>query len=62
MIIIGGEEMTLDKFIGFLNGMKIVSEDDYPNFGFNIVIELRKYTHDYYLEIYYNDILKYNIP
>ena len=60
MIIIGGEEMTLDKFIGFLNGMKIVSEDDYPNFGFNIVIELRKYTHDYYLEIYYNDILKYN--
>ena len=60
MIMIGGHENTLDKFMNFLDGLKIIERTEYPHFAFNIVIELRKYNNDFYLEFYYNDTLKYN--
>jgi hypothetical protein len=60
MIMIGGHDNTLDKFMDFLNGMRIIPRTHYPHYACNIVIELRKYKDDYYLEFYYNDILKYN--
>ena len=59
MFMIGGHEDTVDKFMDFLDGMKIIPRTHYPHYACNIVIELRKYD-DYYLEFYYNDILKYN--
>ena len=60
MMMIGGHENTLVKFMHFLDGLKIIEKTEYPKFGYNIVIELRKYNYDFYLEFYYNDILKYN--
>ena len=44
----------------FLSRLKIIPRTHYPHFACNIVIELRKYGQDFYLEIFYNDILKYN--
>jgi hypothetical protein len=61
MLMIGGHDITVDKFMNFLDGMKIIPRTHYPHYACNIVIELRKYNNDYYLEFYYNDILKYNI-
>ena len=60
MVMIGGHETTVDKFMNFLDGMKLIPRTHYPHFACNIVIELRKYNNEYYLEFYYNDILKYN--
>ena len=60
MIMIGGHDITVDKFMNFLDGLKIIPRNEYPHFSFNIVIELRKYNNNFYLEFYYNDILKYN--
>ena len=60
MIMIGGQRTTIDKFMNFFDGMKIIPRNEYPHFAFNIVIELRKYNNNFYLEIYYNDKLKYN--
>ena len=60
MIMIGGHETNIAEFMDFLDGLKIIERTVYPDFAFNIIIELRKYTNDYYLEIYYNDTLKYN--
>ena len=40
--------------------MNIIPRTHYPHYACNIVIELRKYDQDFYLEFYYNDILKYN--
>ena len=60
MLMIGGHDITLIPFMTFLDKLKIISETQYPQFGYNIVIELRKYNDDFYLEFYYNDILKYN--
>ena len=60
MMMIGGHETTIDKFMDFLDGLYIIPRTEYPHFAFNIVIELRKYLKGFYIEIYYNDILKYN--
>ena len=60
MMIIGGHDVTLAPLMDFLNRLKIIPRTHYPHFACNIVIELRKYGQDFYLEIYYNDILKYN--
>ena len=60
MVMIGGHDVTVDKFMNFLDGMKIIPRTHYPHYACNIVIELRKYNNDFYLEFYYNDILKYN--
>ena len=60
MFMIGGDDSTVDKFMNFLDKMKIIPRTHYPNYASNIIIELRKYNDDYYLEFYYNDILKYN--
>lgn len=60
MMTIGGHETTVDKFMDFLDGLYIIPRTEYPHFAFNIVIELRKYKNGFYIEIYYNDILKYN--
>jgi len=60
MMMIGGHDTTVDKFMDFLDGLKIIPRTQYPHFAFNIVIELRKYNNDFYIEFYYNDILKYN--
>ena len=60
MFMIGGHDITVDKFMNFLNGMNIIPRTHYPHYACNIVIELRKYNNDFYLEFYYNDILKYN--
>ena len=40
--------------------MNIIKRNQYPHYAFNIVIELREYNNSFYLEIYYNDTLKYN--
>ena len=60
MMMIGGHDVTLGPFMDFLDGLKIITRDHYPHYACNLVIELRKYNKDFYLEFYYNDILKYN--
>ena len=60
MVMIGGHDITVDKFINFLDGMKIIPRTHFPHYACNIVIELRKYNNILYIEFYYNDILKYN--
>ena len=60
MVMIGGHDTTLIKFMDFLDGLKIIPRTHYPHYACNIVIELRKYSDEFYLEFYYNDILKYN--
>ena len=60
MFMVGGHDVTVDKFMNFLDGMKIIPRTHYPHYACNIVIELRKYNKEFYLEFYYNDILKYN--
>ena len=60
MITFGGNDITVGKFMDFLDRLKIIQRTIYPHYAFNIVIELRKYNNDFYLEFYYNDILKYN--
>ena len=60
MIMNGGHDITVDKFMNFLDGLKILPRNEYIHFSFNIVIELRKYNNNFYLEFYYNDILRYN--
>ena len=60
MVMIGGHDVSLDKFMNFLDGLKIIPRNQYPHFAFNIVIELRKYNNKFYIEFYYNDTLKYN--
>ena len=60
MMMIGGHETTVNRFMDFLDGLYIIPRTEYPHFAFNIIIELRKYINDFYIEIYYNDILKYN--
>ena len=60
MMMIGGHDVTVAPFMDFLNGLKIIPRTHYPHFACNIVIELRKYGQDFYLEFYYNDVLKYN--
>ena len=60
MVMVGGHDVTVGPFIDFLNGLGIISRTHYPHYACNIVIELRKYGEEFYLEFYYNDILKYN--
>ena len=60
MLMMGGHDITVDKFMDFLNGLNIIPRTHYPHYACNIVIELRKYSDEFYLEFYYNDILKYN--
>ena len=60
MILIGGHGLNLVPFMNFLDELKIINRSHYPSYAYNIVIELRKYSNDFYLEFYYNDILKYN--
>ena len=60
MIMIGGHDITVSQIMDFLDALQIIPRTHYPHFAFNMVIELRKYNHDFYLEFYYNDILKYN--
>jgi hypothetical protein len=60
MIMIGGHDATIGQFMNFLDELQIIPRTNYPNFAFNIIMELRKYNQDFYLEIYYNDIMKYN--
>ena len=60
MIMIGGHDSTVAPLMDFFDGMNIIKRTEYPHFAFNIVFELRKYSNQFYLEIYYNDILKYN--
>lgn len=60
MIMIGGHETSVDILMNYLSGLNIVKRTEYPHFAFNIVFELRKYNNKFYIEIYYNDNLKYN--
>ena len=60
MIMLGGHDTTVAPLMNFFNGLNIINRTEYPHFGYNIVLELRKYNEEMYLEIYYNDILKYN--
>ena len=60
MMMIGGHDVTVSPFMDFLNGLKIIPRTHFPHYACNIVIELRKYGKDFYLEFYYNDVLKYN--
>ena len=60
MIMIGGHDSSVDILMNFLSGMNIVQRTEYPHYAFNILFELRKYNNQYYIEIYYNDNLKYN--
>ena len=60
MMIIGGHDVTVEALMNFLSGLNIIPRTQHANFAFNIVIELRKYGQNFYLEFYYNDVLKYN--
>ena len=60
MMMIGGHDTTVSHFMNFLDGLGIIPRTHYPHYAYNIVIELRKYNQDFYSEVYYNDILKYN--
>ena len=60
MMMIGGHDVTVAPLMDFLSGLKIIPRTIYPHYACNIVIELRKYGQDFYLEFYYNDVLKYN--
>lgn len=60
MIMVGGHDVTVDKLMNFLDGLNIIPRSIFPHYAFNIVIELRKYKDDFFIEFYYNDILKYN--
>jgi len=60
MMMIGGHDITVGPFMDFLDGLKIIPRSHYPHYACNLVIELRQYNEDFYLEFYYNDILKYN--
>ena len=60
MMMLGGHDNTVGPLMGFLEKMNIAKSPGYPHYAFNIIFELRKYNKEFYLEIYYNDILKYN--
>ena len=60
MMMIGGHDVTVSPFMDFLSGLNIIPRTHFPHFACNVVIELRKYCQDFYLEFYYNDFLKYN--
>jgi hypothetical protein len=60
MMMIGGHDVTVAPLMDFLSGLKIIPRTHYPHYACNVVMELRKYDQDFYLEIYYNDILRYN--
>ena len=60
MMMIGGHDVTVAPLMDFLSGLKIIPRTHYPHYACNVVMELRKYGQDFYLEIYYNDILRYN--
>jgi L-rhamnose mutarotase len=60
MMMIGGHDVTVAPLMDFLSGLNLIPRTHFPHFACNIVIELRKYGEDFYLEFYYNDILKYN--
>ena len=47
MLMIGGHDVTVDKFMNFLDGMKIIQRIHYPHYACNIVIELRKYKENF---------------
>ena len=58
--MIGGHEKSVYILMDFFDGMKIINRTEYPFYAFNIILELRKYNNIFYIEIYYNDFLKYN--
>jgi len=60
MMMIGGHDVTVAPFMNFLSGLNIIPRTHFPHYACNVVMELRKYGQDFYLEFYYNDILKYN--
>ena len=60
MVMLGGHDITVDQFMNFLSGLKIIPRTHFPHYACNIVVELRKYGEDFFLEFYYNDILKFN--
>ena len=60
MIMIGGHDTSLEILMNFFSGLNIIKRTEFPRFAFNILMELRKYNNQYYIEIYYNDNLKYN--
>ena len=60
MILIGGHDSSVSLLMDFFDGMNIINRTQFPHYAFNIIIELREYNNLFYLEIYYNDILKYN--
>ena len=60
MVMLGGHDITVDQFMNFLSGLKIIPRTHYPHYACNIVGELRKYGDEFFLEFYYNDILKFN--
>jgi hypothetical protein len=60
MMMIGGHDATVAPLMDFLSGLNIIPRTHYPHYACNVVMELRKYGQHFYLEFYYNDILKYN--
>ena len=60
MMMFGGHDSTMAPLMNFFDGLNIINRTEYPHYAFNIVFELRKYLDEFYLEIYYNDVLKYN--
>lgn len=58
MMMIDRYDVTVSPLIGFLNGLNIIPRTHFPHFSCNVVIELRKYGQDFYLEFYYNNISK----
>ena len=60
MILIGGHDSSVNLLLNFFDGINIINRTGYPHYAYNIIMELREYNKQFYIEIYYNDILKYN--
>jgi len=52
MMMIEGHDVTDAPLIDFLSGLNIIPRTHYPHYACNVVMELRKYGQDFYLEFY----------
>ncbi len=59
-MIFRGNDSTMAALTNFFDGLNIIKRNEYPHYAFNILFELRKYSDEFYLEIYYNDALTFN--
>ena len=52
IMMIVGHYVTVATLMDFLSGLNIIPRTHYPHYACNVVMELRKYGQDFYLEFY----------